>query len=73
MEGIDDYIKEKASDKAFATIKMYENEVIALNRSVKSGGTGGITLEQLLDVIGYTETEKLVWIYIAGLIEKDNK
>jgi hypothetical protein len=73
MVQIDSYIKEKASDKAFATIKMYENEIIALNRNVKCGGMGGITLEQLLDVIGYTETEKLVWIYIAGLIEKDNK
>ncbi len=69
---IPDYIKEKASDKAFATVKMLENEEQALQRDVKRKGSGGITLEQLLSVVDHTETEKLIWIYIAGLIEKDN-
>lgn len=70
---IEDYIKERASDKAFATIKMYENQIKALQKDVKSGGSGGITFEQLLGVVDHTEAERLIWIYIAGLIEKDNK
>ena len=72
MVEIDQYIKERASDKAFATIKMYENEAKALQREVKDGGSGGITFEQLLGVVDHTEAERLIWIYIAGLIEKDN-
>lgn len=70
---VDSLIKERASDKAFARISVLESEIYSLNREVKSGGSGGITLEQLLGVVDHTETERLVWIYIAGLIEKDNK
>ena len=69
---IPDYIKERASDKAFANIKRLENEEQALQRDVKRGGSGGITLEQLLGVVDHAQAEKLIWIYIAGLIEKDN-
>ena len=71
-ELVDSLIKERASDKAFATIKMYENQIKALQRDVKSGGSGGISLEQLLGVVDHTEMERYIWIYIAGLIEKDN-
>jgi Ca2+-binding EF-hand superfamily protein len=70
---IEDYIKECASDKAFANIKRIENEAKALQRDVDSGGSGGITFEQLLGVVDHTEKERLIWIYIASLIEKDNK
>ena len=70
---VDSLIKERASDKAFARISVLESEIYSLNREVKNGGSGGITLEQLLGVVDHTETERLVWIYIAGLIEKDNK
>lgn len=73
MVVIENYIKERASDKAFARIKMYENEIKALQREVKDGGSGGITFEQLLGVVDHTEAERLIWIYIAGLIEKDNR
>jgi hypothetical protein len=52
---------------------MYENQTKALLRDVKNGGSGGISLEQLLGVVDHTEVEKTVWIYIASLIEKDNK
>lgn len=69
---VDTLIKERATDKAFATIKMLENQEKALQRDVKSGGSGGISLEQLLGVVDHTEMERLIWIYIAGLIEKDN-
>lgn len=73
MVEIDQYIKEKASDKAFATIQMYENEIKALQREVENGHSGGITFEQLLGIVDHTEAERLIWIYIAGLIEKDNR
>jgi hypothetical protein len=69
---VDSLIKERASDKAFAKIITLEKEIISLNRDVKSGDSGGITLEQLLSVVDHTEVERLIWIYIAGLIEKDN-
>lgn len=70
---VDSLIKERASDKAFASVKMYENEINALKKDVNNGGSGGITLEQLLGVVDHTETERLIWIYIASLIEKDNR
>jgi hypothetical protein len=70
---VDSLIKERASDKAFAKIITLEKEIISLNRDVKNGGSGGITLEQLLSVVDHAEVERLIWIYIAGLIEKDNK
>jgi hypothetical protein len=70
---VDSLIKERASDKAFARISVLESEVFALNRDVNNGGSGGITLEQLLGVVDHTETERLVWIYISSLIEKDNR
>ena len=69
---IDTLIKEKAADKAFAKVMTLEKEIISLNRDVKSGGSGGISLEQLLCVVDHTEMERYIWIYIAGLIEKDN-
>ena len=69
---IPDYIKEKASDKAFATISALNNEEDAFQREVKTGVTGGITLEQLLGVVDHIQVQKLIWIYIASLIEKDN-
>ena len=69
---VDSLIKERASDKAFAKIITLEKEIISLNRDVKNGGSGGITLEQLLGVVDHTEMERYIWIYIAGLIEKDN-
>jgi hypothetical protein len=73
MVEINDNIKQKASNKAFATIKMYENELVSLQREVKDGCSAGITFEQLLGIVDHTEAERLIWIYIAGLIEKDNK
>lgn len=73
MVKIDNNIKERAFDKAFAKIKMYENELISLQKKVKSGGSGGITFEQLLGVVDHTKAEIIIWTYIAGLIEKDNK
>ena len=73
MVEIEDYIKECESDKAFANIKRIENEAKVLQRDVDSGGAGGITFEQLLGVVDHTEKERLIWTYIASLIEKDNK
>jgi len=69
---IDTLIKERASDKAFAKVITLEKEIISLNREVKSKGSGGISLEQLLGVVDHAKVERLIWIYIAGLIEKDN-
>lgn len=68
----DSLIKERASDKAFAKVMTLEKEINSLNRDVHLGGSGGISLEQLLGVVDHTEVERLIWIYIAGLIEKDN-
>lgn len=69
---IDTLIKEKAADKAFAKVMTLEKEIRSLNREVKSGGSGGISLEQLLSVVDHTEVERYIWIYILCLIEKDN-
>ena len=66
-------IKERASDKVFAKIISLENEIIALNRDIDKKMSGGITIEQLHSILDYTESEIIIWRYIASLTEKDNK
>jgi hypothetical protein len=67
----DTFIKEKALYKAFAKLQFYENEVKTSKKNTKIGVYGGISLEQLLDVVDYNESERLVWNYIFNLIKKN--
>jgi hypothetical protein len=68
-----DYIKEKAFDKVYSKIQVLGFKIASLNKEVKNGGSGGISLEQLLGVIEHNEMERHIWSYILSLIEKDNR
>ena len=68
-----DYIKEKAFDKVYSKIQVLGFKIASLNKEVKNGGSGGISLEQLLGVIEHNEMERYIWSYILSLIEKDNR
>ena len=64
-------IKGRASDKAFAKIHFTKMDVDRLNKELKSGMAGIITLEQTEICLEATKRELKVWNYIASLIEKD--
>lgn len=68
-----DYIKERAFDKVYSKIQVLGFKVTSLSKETKNGGSGGISLEQLLGVIEHNEMERHIWSYILSLIEKDNK
>lgn len=67
------YIKEAASDKAFATLLMLENQQRVTEREIRYKGCGGVTVEQLIGVIEHHQRERDIWNYIAYLIEQDNR
>jgi hypothetical protein len=66
-------IKEKAFDKVYAKLTTLNFEIQRLRENLKYDNTGGIDAEQLQGVIEQTEEEKLIYMYLFTLIEKDNK
>jgi|TARA_R110002072_G_scaffold104302_1_gene228699 hypothetical protein len=66
-------LSERSSNKAFAKIAMLKFEVDSLANDVKTGSTGGITMEELCMVYEGAKVELQVWNYISELIEKNNK
>jgi hypothetical protein len=66
-------LSERASNKAFAKVAMLKFEIDSLATDIKSGNTGGITMEELCMVYEGTKVELQVWNYLAELIEKNNK
>ena len=64
-------LKEKAFNKVYSKLMTLDFEVITLNKGLKNGGIGGIDAEQLQGVIEQTEQEKLIYMYLFSLIEKD--
>ena len=66
-------IKNRAHDKAFATIFSLDNDISRLKQEIKDDQTPFITIEQLEGVLRHTKEQKKVWDYIALLIEKDHE
>jgi hypothetical protein len=66
-------LSERASNKAFAKVAMLKFEIDSLATDIKSGNTGGITMEELCMVYEGTKVELQVWYYLSELIEKNNK
>ena len=63
----------RAIDKAFAKMTILGFDIERLKKDLKHGNTGGITTEELTQVLNGTKKELKVWNYIAQLIELDNK
>ena len=66
-------IKNRAHDKAFATIFSLDNDISRLKQEIKDDQTPFITVEQLEGVLRHTKLQRKVWDYIATLIEKDHE
>ncbi len=65
--------KNRAHDKAFATIFSLDNDISRLKQEIKNDSTPFITVEQLEGVLRHTKQQRKVWNYIALLIEKDHE
>ena len=65
--------KDRAHDKAFATIYGLDNDISRLKQEIKDNQTPFITIEQLQGVLDHTKKQRDVWDYIASLIEKDHE
>ena len=65
--------KNRAHDKAFATIYGLDNDISRLKQEIKNDSTPFITVEQLEGVLRHTKQQRKVWNYIALLIEKDHE
>ena len=66
-------IKNRAHDKAFATIFSLDNDISRLKQEIKDDQTPFITVEQLEGVLRHTKEQRKVWDYIAKLIEIDHE
>ena len=66
-------IKNRAHDKAFATIYSLDNDISRLKQEIKDDQTPFVTVEQLEGVLRHTKEQRKVWDYIALLIEKDHE
>lgn len=69
----DTEIKERASAKAFSKLQTLDFEISTIKKNITTKMTGGVTVDEMIGVLDHTETDKLVWMYISSLIEKDNK
>ena len=65
--------KNRAHDKAFATIFSLDNDISRLKQEIKDNQTPFITIEQLQGVLDHTKKQRDVWDYIAKLIEIDHE
>ena len=65
-------IHSQASDKAFAKITILNFEIDSLKQDILKRAYGGLTEEQMLDLLDGTIKERKVWNYIAELIEINN-
>ena len=66
-------IKNRAHDKAFATIYSLDTDISRLKQEIKEDISPFITVEQLQGVLDHTKRQREVWDYIASLIEKDHE
>lgn len=65
-------IHSQASDKAFAKITILNFEIDSLKQDILKRVYGGLTEEQMLNLLDGTIKERKVWNYIAELIEINN-
>ena len=66
-------VKNRAHDKAFATIYSLDNDISRLKQEIKDDASPFITVEQLEGVLNHTKKQRDVWDYIAKLIEIDHE
>ena len=65
-------IHNQAINKAFAKISILGFDINRLKKDIRTGNTGGITENELMQVLDGTKKELTIWQYIAESIEKNN-
>ena len=65
-------IHNQAIDKAFAKITILGFDIDRLKKDIRTGNTGGITENELIQVLDGTKKELNIWRFIAESIEKNN-
>jgi hypothetical protein len=65
-------IHNQAIDKAFAKITILGFDIDRLKKDISTGNTGGITENELIQVLDGTKKELNIWRFIAESIEKNN-
>tara|TARA_R110001592_G_scaffold93093_1_gene270559 strand:+ start:160 stop:369 length:210 start_codon:yes stop_codon:yes gene_type:complete len=65
-------IHNQAIDKAFAKITILGFDVAALKNDIRTGNTGSVTKDELIQVLDGTVKELNIWRFIAESIEKNN-
>jgi hypothetical protein len=66
-------IHERAGAKAFAQVVNAKMDIRALADDVKCQRTGGVSLEEIKNVLEGAKIELEIWKYILNLIEKNEK
>ena len=66
-------IHNQAIDKAFAKITILGFDITALKKDIRNGNTGGVSEDELMQVLDGTVKELKIWQYIAESIEKTTK
>ena len=65
-------IHNQAIDKAFAKITILGFDIERLKKDIRTNNTGGISEDELIQVLDGTKKELTIWQYIAESIEKNN-
>mgnify|MGYP003140586336 CR=1 FL=1 len=68
---MNEYIKERAHNKAFAKIHFLKLENKNYKKDIKAGGKSKISADLLKKCLSSNTNELLTWQYIAKLIETD--
>jgi len=65
-------IHNQAINKAFAKITILGFDIERLKKDIRNGNTGGVSEDELMQVLDGTKKELTIWQYIAESIEKNN-
>jgi len=65
-------IHNQAINKAFAKITILGFDIERLKKDIRTNNTGGISEDELMQVLDGTKKELTIWQYIAETIEKNN-
>lgn len=65
-------IKYRAQAKAYSKVLSLQHEMSRSQKDVDENNCGGVTLEEVINIMNGVVAEYKVWTYIFKLIENDN-
>ena len=66
-------IKYRAQCKGFSKVLSSQHDMARAQKDVDENNCGGVTVEEIINIMNGAVAEYEVWKYIFSLIEKDNK